>query len=100
MAGIAFNKGYNINGSLDSLTRDNYLSGPAVSRLHDINMERLKDIMNYFTHLKNSGQLNGDQFSALIKQACANFIENEFAIAFKTVLGNSLYNIFEEYEDE
>jgi hypothetical protein len=71
---------------------------PAKSRLYDANIENLKTALEYLTHLKNKGRLKDNEFSALITQVCANFVENEIAAIFNKVLGKTLNELFGEYE--
>ncbi len=76
---------------------------PGRSRLYDENIENLKTVIEYLTHLRNIEKLADKEFSALITQACAKFVENEIAIVINEVLGKAvkdLKKIFEEYTDE
>jgi hypothetical protein len=94
------NKLFGINESLVDFFRDIRPSTPSKSRLYDVNIENLKTVIEYLTHMKNTGRLNDKEFSDLITQACASFVENEIASAFNKVFVKTLKELFEEFEDE
>jgi len=75
-------------------------SSPSKSRLYDANIRDLRVVIEYFTSLRNKGKLNDKEFSALITQLCAYFIENEMVEVLNKVLVKSSKRIFEEYMDE
>jgi hypothetical protein len=73
---------------------------PGRSKLHDVNTEKLKTVIEYLTHLRKIEKLTEKEFSALFTHACAIFVENEMAIVIDKVLGNAvkdLENTFKEY---
>jgi hypothetical protein len=100
MSGTAQNELFGINKSLVGVFKNIRPSTPSKSRLYDVNMENLKMVIEYLTHLKNIGKLNDKEFSDLITQACASFVENEIASAFNKVFVKTLKGLFEEFEDE
>lgn len=42
-----------------------------------LNVESLKGTLSYFSHLYAKGDISGEAFEALVRQACSIFIENE-----------------------
>lgn len=94
------NKLFGINESLVDFFRDIRPSAPSKSRLYDVNIEKLKTVIEYLAHMKNTGRLNDKEFSELITLACANFVENEIASAFNKVFVKTVKQLFEEFEDE
>ncbi|NIM12426.1 MAG: hypothetical protein GTO45_09955 [Candidatus Aminicenantes bacterium] len=75
-------------------------SPPSKSRLYDTNIGNLKVVIEYFASLRNKGKLNDKEFSALITQLCADFIENKMASVLNKVLVKASKGIFEEYMNE
>jgi len=63
------------------------------SRRHDTNLENLKTVINYFTHLKRNNELNDKEFSAYLTRACAIFVENELTATFNEVFFNPLRDL-------
>ena len=94
MAELNKNKDFRFEESIVSLTRNYQAATSSKDRLHDINIENLKIVLNYFTHLKTTGKLKEKQFDVLIKKACAIFVHNELAVTVDTVLSRSLKHIF------
>lgn len=75
-------------------------STPSKSRLYDANIENLKIVIEYLTHMKNTGKLNDKQFSDLITHACSIFVENEIDSAINKFLVKTFKGLFEEFKDE
>ena len=100
MRGITQNERFGINRSRAGLLKDILPSAPSKSKLYDVNIENLKTVIEYLTHLKNIEKLTDKKFSVLITRACANFIENEMASVINKVLVKDLKEIFGEFRDE
>ncbi len=104
MSAIAKNSHFNREDSLVGFFKNSpsaYL--PGRSRLYDENIENLKTVIEYLTHLKNIEKLSDKEFSALITQVCAKFVENEMSIVINKVLGNAvkdLKSILKDYTNE
>ena len=97
------NELFAIESNLSGIFRNIRPSTPSRNKLYDVNIENLKTVIEYLTHLKNIEKLTDKEFSALITQACANFIENEMASVIKKVIVKALKDlkeIFEESRDE
>ncbi len=94
------NEHFSGSGNLASLMRDFQPPSPSRSKLYDANTENLKTVIEYLTHLKITGKLKDKEFSALITQVCAHFVENEIAAIFNKVLVKTLKELFGEYEHE
>jgi hypothetical protein len=94
MAETSRNKDFRFEESIVRLTRNYQAATSSKDRLHDINIENLKIVLNYFTHLKTTGKLKEKQFNVLIKKTCAIFVQNELAVTVNTVLSRSLKHIF------
>ena len=78
-------------------------ASPKRSRLYDVNIERLKTVIEHLTHLKDIEKLTDKDFSTLITRACARFVEDEMSLVINNVLGKSvrdLKDIFEGSRDE
>jgi hypothetical protein len=73
------------------------------SKLYDVNIENLKTVIEYLTHLRNIEKLSDKEFSALITHVCAKFVENEMVLVINKVLGKAfkdLKKILREFKDE
>jgi hypothetical protein len=100
MNGMTRNRHFGIEKNLAGSFMNIFPKTPSRSRLHNVNTENLKTVIAYLTQLKNIGKLTDKEFSVLLTQACANFVENEIASVFDKVLVKSLKEIFGEYTDE
>ncbi len=103
MNGISKNELFLSERSLDGIFGKIRTSTPVKSRLYDVNIENLKTVIEYLTHLKNIKKLTEKEFSFLITRACANFVENEMVLVINKVLVKAVKNlkeIFEEPKDE
>lgn len=94
------NELFAIDSSLSGIFRNIRPSTPSRNKLYDVNIENLKTVIEYLTHLKNTGKLNDKEFSDLITHACASFVENEIASAIDNVFVKTLKGLFEEFEYE
>jgi hypothetical protein len=75
---------------------------PVRSRIYDENIENLRTVIEYLTHLRNIDKLSDKEFSTLITQACAKFVENELDLIINNVLSKAfkdLKKILEEYKN-
>jgi len=103
MSAIAQNRRFESEDSLVGSFKTFPSVYPGRSRLYDENIENLKTVIEYLTHLRNIEKLTEKEFSTLITQTCAKFVENEMAIVINEVIGNAvkdLKKIFGEYTDE
>lgn len=102
MIGIFNSKHSRSKRNFDISAGSTYLSDSSEDKLHEINMEKLSDIMDFLVHLKNTGRLRDKEFSTLINLACAGFIRNEFSIIFGSIMSNTLKDILSigAYKDE
>ena len=55
-----------------------------------LNVEKLKGILSYFSYLHTNGEISDKAFQALVRHACAIFIENEVEIIVKEALEEKL----------
>jgi len=73
----------------------------------NINVEKLKDVISYFSYLNANGEISDKAFDALVRHACSIFIENEVEVLvqetleekFITFLRSKFINSVEEVED-
>ena len=103
MSAIDMNRHFERPDNLVGLFKSSSSAYHRRSKLYDVNIENLKTVIEYLTHLRNIEKLSDKEFSALITQACAKFVENEMAKVINKVLGEAvkeLKKIFEEYTNE
>lgn len=73
----------------------------------NINVEKLKVAISYFSYLNANGEISDKAFDALVRYACSIFIENEVEILvqetleekFRKFLRSKFTNSVEEVED-
>lgn len=53
---------------------------------HNLNVEKLKGVLSYFSYLYKSGEINDKILEVLIKYACSIYIENEIEIRIEETL--------------
>ncbi len=66
------------------------------NRLHKTNYAHLKNVINYFSHLRNSGRLSDKEFSAYITFFMAAYAEKEITGMVNEALVKPFKKIFEE----
>ena len=96
----AQNEFFGLNKNLVGFFKNIRPSTPLKSRLYDANIENLKMVIEYLTHMKNTNKLNDKEFSDLITHACSVFVENEIDSAINKVLVKTFKGLFEEFKDE
>lgn len=76
-------------------------------QLTNLNVEKLKGVISYFSYLNVNGEISDKAFDALVRYACSIFIENEVEILvqetleekFMTFLHSKFANSVEDVED-
>lgn len=73
-----------------------YPSPPLKSRFQNSNFEHLKNLVDYFSHLRSIGQLTDKEFTAYMTWFCASFVEKEIAGFILELVVKPFRRIFEE----
>jgi hypothetical protein len=77
-----------------------YSSSALKSRFHNSNFENLKNLIDYFSYLRNIGKLTDEEFSAYLTWFVAAFAEKEITEIVNETLVKSFWRIIEEIGNE
>lgn len=59
-----------------------------------LNVERLKGLLSYFSHLNATGEISDKSYEALVRYACAIFIQTEIVELVESTLEQKLEQFF------
>lgn len=68
---------------------------PGNSSFTELNLEKLKGSLSYFSYLYANGEISGQAFEALVRDACSIFIENEVEERLQEALERKLLHFLQ-----
>ncbi|RUR77142.1 hypothetical protein ACF3DV_02530 [Chlorogloeopsis fritschii PCC 9212] len=74
-----------------------------VSNPHNLtrlNVEKLKEVLSYFSYLHNNREINDQAFESLVRYACSIFIEQELEVRIQETLERKLMQfLYSKFSD-